>query len=135
MKMQRLAIILSVINLGLLLYLLLSHRDSILESNVVQVVRCRALQVVDDDGRVRASINVQPAGTFKPTGKHYPETVILRLIDGNGRPEVKVVASEEGGALGFVGDSDETQLQLEAIGTDSSLTLTNKDGKQQVIKP
>ncbi len=76
-----------------------------------------------------------PASIFKPTGKAYPETVIFRLIDAKGRPEVKIVASEEGGGLGFVGDSDETQVKLEAVKTESSLTLTNKEGKQQQVKP
>jgi len=61
--------------------------------------------------------------------------VILRLIDAKGRPEVKIVASEEGAGLGFVGDSDDTQVKLEAIGSESSLTLLNKNGKQQQVKP
>jgi hypothetical protein len=95
----------------------------------------RALEIVDDQGRVRASIKVQPAETCKPTGKKYPETVILRLIDPDGRPEVKIVASEQGAGLSFVGDSDSTQAVLEANGTDSSLKLTNKDGRQHLLKP
>jgi hypothetical protein len=78
---------------------------------------------------------VLPASTFKPTGKVYPETVILRLIDAKGRPEVKIVASEEGAGLGFVGDSDDTQVKLEAQGSETSLTLLNKNGKQQQVKP
>ena len=43
------------------------------------VLRGRALEIVDDQGRVRASIQVLP--TARPTRK-----VILRLIDPNGRP-------------------------------------------------
>ena len=105
------------------------------DSDVTPVVRCRAFQVVDDQGRARASISVLPAGTFQPTGKAYPETVIFRLIDAKGRPEVKIVASEEGGALGFVGQSDETQIQLAAEDAETSLKLTNKDGSQRIIKP
>jgi hypothetical protein len=45
------------------------------------------------------------------------------------------VASEQGAGLSFVGDSDATQVLLAADGTDSSLKLTNKDGRQQLIKP
>jgi hypothetical protein len=133
MKLQRLSIILAVINFGLLLFLLLAH--SRLADGVAPVIRCRALQVVDEQGRVRAGISVLPASTFKPTGKAYPETVILRLIDANGRPEVKIAASEEGAGLGFVGKTDETQVKLEAQGAESSLTLINKDGKEQRVKP
>jgi hypothetical protein len=133
MKLQALSIVLTVTNLGLLVFLLLSH--SRLADGVTPVVRCRALQVVDDQGRVRAGISVLPASTFKPTGKAYPETVILRLIDANGRPEVKIAASEEGAGLGFVGKTDETQVKLEAQGAACSLTLINKDGKQQRVEP
>jgi hypothetical protein len=133
MKLQALSIILTAINLGLIVFLLLSR--SRLADGVAPVVRCRALQVVDDQGRVRAAISVLPASTFKPTGKAYPETVILRLIDANGRPEVKIGASEEGAGLGFVGKTDDTQVKLEAQGAESSLTLINKDGKQQSVGP
>jgi hypothetical protein len=78
-------------------------------------------------------VQVHAAGVFKPTGTRYPETVVLRLIDANGRPEVKIAASEWG--LSFVGESDETQVLLRADGSDSSLKLANKDGKHQLIKP
>ena len=135
MKTQRFAVVLAVINLGLLAFLLFTQRGSPLVDDAATVVRCRALQVVDQQGRTRASISVLPASTFKPTGKAYPETVILRLIDANGRPEVKIAASEEGAGLGFVGDSDKTQVKLEAQGPESSLTLTNRAGKQQQVKP
>jgi hypothetical protein len=135
MKLQRLLIVLTVVNLGLLIFLLLSHIGPTLANSVAPVVRGRALEIVDEQGRVRASIKVQPAETFQPTGKQYPETVILRLIDPNGRPEVKIVASEQGAGLSFVGDSDATQVLLGADGAESSLKLTNKDGRQQLVKP
>jgi hypothetical protein len=60
---------------------------------------------------------------------------MLRLIDADGRPEVKIGASAEGGGLSLLGDTDETRVLLRADGADSSLTLTNRDGKQQVVKP
>ena len=134
MKIQRILIALTVVNLGLLIFLLLSHVRPALANSDAPVVRARALEIVDDQGRLRACIKVLPAEIFKPTGKRYPETVILRLIDPHGRPEVKIVASEQGGGLSFVGDSDATQVLLEADGADSSLKLTNKDGRQ-LVKP
>jgi hypothetical protein len=84
---------------------------------------------------VRASIKVQPAETFEPTGRRPPETVVLRLIDPRGRPEVKIAASEEGGGLSLVGDNDETRLLLKAEGAGSSLRLTNKAGGDRLIEP
>jgi hypothetical protein len=132
---QRLSIILTLINLVLLIFLLLRHAGGPLSNEVVAEIRCRAFRVVDDQGRARASIDVLPASTFKPTEKAYPATVIFRLIDAKGRPEVKIAASEEGAGLGFVGSTDETQVKLEAEGNESSLTLTNKDGNQQRLSP
>jgi len=138
MKIQRLMTVLTVANLGLLIFLLSRIGSPLANSGTpsgAPVIRVRALEIVDDQGRVRASIQVLPAETFKPTGEKYPETVILRLIDPNGRPEVKITASERGGGLGFAGDSDTTQVLLEADGTHSSLKLTNKDEQQQLVKP
>jgi hypothetical protein len=135
MPMPRLLVALTVINVGLLLFLLLSHIGLARAQSVAPVVRGRALEIVDEQGRVRASITVQPAGTVPPTGTPYPETVILRLIDAQGRPEVKIVASEHGGGLSFVGHSDATQVLLAAAGAASTLRLTNKDGKQQIVTP
>jgi hypothetical protein len=137
MKMQRLFIALSIVNLGLLIFLLAQIRR-VEADNVAPVLRGRQLEIVDEQGRVRASIKLHPADrTYKmldgKTG--YPETVMFRLIDSKGRPEVKLGATEEGGALGLVGGFDSTQVLLQAEGTDSSLKLANKDGRQQVIKP
>src|ERR1043166_8063751 len=131
MKIQRLLVVLTVVNSGLLIFLLASHMRLALADNSASVIRGRALEIVDDQGRVRASIKLLPAETFKPTVKKYPETVILRLIDANGRPEVKIAASVEGAGLSFVGDSDATQILLRAAGTDSSLKLQNKNRSEE----
>ncbi len=135
MKMQRLLIALTVVNLGLLMFLLvvLARNRVAIAEDVAPVLRGRALEVIDGQGRVRASIKVQPASTVN--GKTYPENVILRLSDQNGRPEVKLGASEHGAGIGFVGDNDATQVLLQADGTDTSLKLTNKDGRALLFKP
>jgi hypothetical protein len=135
MKTQPVLVGLSVVNLILLAFLLVSHTAPVLAYQRVPVLRGSALEIVDGRGRVRASIKVQPAETFEPTGRKYPETVVLRLIDPRGRPVVKIAASEEGGGLSLVGDSDETRLLLKAEGAGSSLRLTNKAGGEQLIEP
>ena len=137
MKTQRLAIALTVINLVILMITLAHSRPATADA-VAPVLRGRMLEIVDDQGKVRASIKLHPADkTFKmPDGKiGYPETVMFRLIDPNGRPEVKIGASEQGGGIGLIGASDTTHVLLQAEGADSSLKLTNKDGRQQLIKP
>jgi hypothetical protein len=135
MAIQRLLAALTVVNVGSLALLALWHVGAAGATSAPPVLRGRALEIVDEQGRVRASIKLQPASTFAPTGQAYPETVILRLIDANGRPEVKIAASENGAGLSFVGDTDRTQVILKADGPDSSLLLAGKDGRQQVIKP
>ncbi len=132
MKMQRLLIALTVVNLGLLMFLL-AHLQPTVAQDIVPMLRGRALEIIDGQGRVRASIKVQPAGTVN--GQAYPETVILRLSDQNGRPEVKLGACEHGAGLGLGGASDPTYITLKAEGTDTSLKLTNKDGRALLFKP
>ena len=135
MKTHRFLVVLTVLNLILLSFLLLTRTPTVLAYTGADVIRGTALEIVDSRGRVRASIKVQPAETFKPTGRKYPETVVLRLIDPNGRPEVKIVASEQGGGLSFVGDSDATRVLLHADRAESSLRLTNNAGRERLIEP
>jgi hypothetical protein len=129
MKIERLSLALALVNVVLLLHVLGRPRSTMAEG-VAPVLRGRALEIVDDEGRVRATITVLPA-----TGKPHPETVLLRLIDAKGRPAVKVGASEQGSGLSFVGESDRTQVVLKAEGASSSLKLADADGREQLFKP
>ncbi|HEU4385862.1 MAG TPA: hypothetical protein VFR85_20425 [Anaeromyxobacteraceae bacterium] len=133
MKVHRLLAVLSVANLVLLVVLLAGVVPAQARGDAV-VLRGRGLEIVDEQGRVRASIKVHPAGRT-PGGEPYPETSILRLIDAHGRPEVKLAAAERGAGLGLAGASDETYASLMAEGTETSLKLTSKDGRQQLIRP
>jgi hypothetical protein len=74
-------------------------------------------------------------GSVAKDGKIYPETVLFRLIRSDGRPSVKITTSEQGSGLTLGGGIDPTYIVLNAEGGDPSLSLTNKDGKQQLIKP
>jgi hypothetical protein len=136
MKMQRLLIALTVVNLGLLIFLLLSHIGPALANGAAPVLRGRALEIVDEQGRARATLNVMPAST-QPNGETYPETVLLRLITERGRPSVKISTSEQGAGLALVGPSNtkDTYVQLRANGTVSSLKLKNEDGGERIVKP
>ena len=136
MKTQRLLIALTVVNLGLLIFLLLSQIGSVLASDSAPVLRGRALEIVDEQGRPRAALNVIPEST-KANGEKYPETVLLRLITERGRPSVKISASEQGAGLALVGPSNtrETYVQLRADGTVSSLRLRNENGRERIVTP
>jgi len=135
MKVYRLLVALTVLNLVLLVFLLAQMRPATAQE-IAPVLRGRALQIVDDQGKVRASISVLPASPQKD-GSVYPETVLLRLITEKGRPSVKISASEETAGAAFVGPTGtkNTYTQLMAKGTASALTLKDEDGREQVIKP
>jgi hypothetical protein len=68
-------------------------------------------------------------------GKIYPEAVVFRLIRPDGRPSVKIATTQQGSGIDLSGEIDPTYMILSADGGDTSLTLTNKDGKRQLIKP
>ena len=139
MTIQRLAFGLTIVNLALLVFLafLLAHIRPIEALAVAPVIRGHSLEIVDDEGRVRASIKVHPENQAfpLPDGSPYPETVLFRLIDLNGGPHVKIGASERGAALVLGGDANPTHIQLLADRADTSVKLTNQDGRQQLIKP
>jgi len=135
MKIQRLLIVLTLVNLALLIFTLAQKRPGVAEGGP-PVLRGRALEIVDEQGRVRASLNVLPAKT-QPNGETYPETVLLRLITERGRPSVKIGTSEQAAGVSLAGPSNtkDTYVILEAKGTASSLRLKNEDGREQIVKP
>jgi len=137
MKSNRFAIALTLVNLAVLMFTL-SRTSPATADAVAPVLRGRALEIVDDRGKVRASISVFPADpkVKMPDGSSgYPETVLLRLRDSKGRPNVKMQANDLGGGVGFGGEDDPTYASLGASGARTSLKLKNKDGREQEIKP
>jgi hypothetical protein len=137
MKSQRLLVVVTVFNILLLLFSLDQTR-AVTAEGIAPVLRGRALEIVDDRGRIRASITILPADpTVKmPDGTiGYPETVLLRLISPKGRPNVKLGATDRGAGLLLGGESDPTYVQILAEGPSTSLKLSNKDGREQLIKP
>jgi hypothetical protein len=104
---------------------------------VPDVLRGRSLEIVDDQGRVRASIKLHPADpkVTMPNGKTLAETAILRLVDQNGRPSVKLFSSVNGAGLYVGGESDPTYARIMSDLGVSAVTLINKDGKEKVIQP
>jgi hypothetical protein len=136
---QRFVIGITMVNLLLLVWTV--ARIPIAEAqNAAPVVRARSLEIVDEQGRVRAFLGVLPANpnTRMSNGKTFPETVILRLMDPKtGRPSVKLATSEQGSGLGLLGEShtQETWAGIGADGTSSAVRLRNEGEKEQQIKP
>ena len=137
MKTQRFAVGLTVLNL-LILMSTLFRAQSAATPEVAPVLRGRALEIVDEHGRVRAMIKVfPPDATVKiPDGTTgYPETVLLRLIDSKGAPNVKIAATDDGSAVSLGGESNPTHVQILARGNSTSLKLVNRTGQERLIKP
>ena len=137
MKLQPLLVVLSIVNAALLAFNLVQAHSS-QAAAPPGVLRGRALEIVDDHGRLRATISVLPGdATYKmPDGTvGYPETTLLRLIDQHGRPNVKISATEQGGGVGLGGEKDPTYIHLEAKGPDTALRLINKDGRDRIVSP
>ena len=106
------------------------------QSEILPVVRCRELIIVDEHGKSRAQIAVFPA--YTKDDQKYGETVLLRLIDQNGRPGVKIGAGADGTGVSFAGDSERREwsgVQILANDKGSLIKLTNKDGRVQTIQP
>jgi len=136
MKSTKFLLTLTAINFFLLIGLLaqsfgVAHADG--ESSIL---RGRGLQIVDDQGRVRASISVLPAGPSQD-GTVQGETVLLRLITERGRPSVKIGASEQVSGLSVAGPSGtkDAYAILQASDETSVLRLRSENGKEQVVKP
>lgn len=113
---------LTLVNLALLGYQFASK--PVVAQSVPQVVRARALELVDDRGRARASIDVAPEGD-----------VVFRLRDETGTIRVKMSAGREGSGLLLLDASTEPGVQLNAAATGSRIRLTNRDGRNREIVP
>ena len=137
MNTQRLLIALTVVNVASFV-ISLARPGAAGAEGVAPVLRGRALEIVDDRGRVRASITVFPAdpSVKMPDGTTgYPETVLLRLINSKGAPNVKLATTEDGAGLVLGGESNPTHAQVLARGATTSLKLSNKDGRLKLIEP
>lgn len=133
--------VLTLVNLGIMVFFASHHTTVVQASGPEQVVRARALEIVDAQGKVRASLSVIPEGPAirdgKPVadGKVHPEIVLFRLIRPDGRPSVKIQTSEQGSDMAMGGGIDPTYIVFNSDGGETSVTLTNKDGRRRVIKP
>jgi hypothetical protein len=141
-KSERILTILTAANLVILLFVLLSRGQVVKASSQPTMLRGSGLEIVDAQGKVRAMIAIVPAGPAKKpdgtlvnNGKSYPEAVLFRLIRPDGRPSVKIATTEEGSGLTLSGGIDPTYIVLNSNEGSPEITLTNKDGKVQTIKP
>jgi hypothetical protein len=87
-------------------------------------VRARVLELVGDDGTLRARLNVEQGGE-----------VVLRLLDQEGTIRVKLGAGTDGSGLVLNNDATEPGVHLLAGRKGSSVRIANKDGRERVVTP
>jgi len=124
--------VLTAVNLAGLALALGQQLRPVFAADEPPILRGRGLQIVDSEGRVRASISVLPPSADEPS-----DTVLLRLITERGRPTVKIGASEPTSGLSFAGPTGtkDSYLILQTKGTTSSLRLRNEDGREELLTP
>lgn len=122
MRFQRIAVVLSVFNI-LLLAFLLTQVHSLAQTSVSPILRARAIELVDDNGKVRAQLDIEKTGE-----------AVFRLRDSKGTIRTKIGAGEDGSGLSLMDDRTEATVQLKANKDGGGITLFTRDGQQHLIK-
>lgn len=91
---------------------------------VLDVLRARMIELVDDRGQVRANLKVEPGGE-----------VVFRLRDAQGTIRVKLGASADGSGLLLLDDQTEPAVHLLAKPTGTTVTLAEKGKEKRVLTP
>ena len=134
----RLLIGLTAVNAVMLVLSLTHSATTVMAQGTLPVLRGRGLEIVDDAGRVRASITILPGDPHvkMPDGTTgTTETVLLRLVNSKGRPNVKIAAHERGAGALVAGDTDPTWVQILAESGHTSVRLSNQDGRSRLLSP
>jgi hypothetical protein len=131
----RLLTALTLVNLVILLVVVFLISSSTKSDVVPTVVKARAFELVDAQGKIRAEIKVLPAepnATMPDGTKGYPETVILRLIDSKGGPNVKLAATEDGSGLVLGGNSG--YVHVNSRNKSPFIKIKSKEGKELLFQ-
>ena len=129
MNSARLSFVLTTINLAILGLVLTQHRGSAPDPGAV--LRGRALELVDDHGKVRAKLDAEPGGE-----------VVFRLMDADGTIRVKLGAGEGGSAFVLLDEDTEPAIHMVARHATTadrpittSIRLRNGKGPARVLSP
>jgi hypothetical protein len=135
LRLQPVLIALTLLNLGIL-GVAIAREKAVAAPSLTSdgILRGRGLQIVDDQGKVRASITINPA-VKQPDGSTYPETVLLRMITSEGRPVVKISSSEDGAGMALSAAEGLAYVQILARGGDPKLVVVDGAGKETLKQP
>ena len=129
---QRFLIAISALNVACVAFSMsqLPHANAA-GGQVSDVVRTRHLEVVDAEGRVRASITVHPANkdVRLPDGTTQEDSVVLRLVNPDGGPGVKLASAQHNVGLALIAKQGD---YLQVFGDGVRVT---KDFRQRAAWP
>ena len=136
MNAQRFAVVITIANALLLVFVVIALQVRPIVGGEAPIVRTRSLEIIDAQGRVRASISVLPEDpnvTFE--GRVYPETVLFRMSDPQAGPDVKISVNANGGGMVLGGGSSQSYVQIGADERSGWVKLVTKDLREQVLRP
>src|SRR5258706_8539379 len=130
-KTQHFLVAITLINAGLALMSCAQLQQARAAADTASVLRGSGLEIVDDYGRVRASIKIHPADprVTMPNGKPQAESVVLRLVNPDGMPGVKLALAEDNVGLALI-ERQGDYIQVFADGV-----KVTKDGRARATWP
>jgi hypothetical protein len=136
MKPNLFLIAITLLNAGMLAMSFMQNHRAATTPGADQILRGRGLQIVDDSGHVRASIQVLPQSR-QQDGTMSAETVLLRLITEQGRPSVKISTSEQQSGMSLTGPTGTSHTYVQALAgsSASAVVIKSEDGSERRIEP
>lgn len=122
MKLQRVAIVLTIINLLLLGFTIFEVRSEA-DGVVSPVVKTQRFELIDAAGKIRAQLNVEDNGE-----------VLLRFRDREGTIRTKFGAGDDGSALLLMDERTEATVRIRADKKGGGIVLYDREGTKHEIK-
>ena len=122
MKFERIVVIYGITSI-LIFAFLISDRRTSADPKIEPLVQARAIQLVDENGKIRAQLDVEKNGE-----------VVFRLRDKDGTIRAKFGADASGSGLILMDERTEATVRIRANNDGGNIALYTRDGKQNVLK-
>ena len=110
------------------------HAKRVEADDVAPVIRARGLQIVDEQGRVRAELKVSPPVMSQDNKMVlYPEAAELRLLSPTGEIVAGFSGTQEGGEIAISGMGG--QVHVNSRQPPPLIWITNSSGSQKWTAP
>ena len=109
---------------GAALLLIVTAFTNVQPEQTQSVVRAQLIELVDKNGKVRASLKIEEE-----------EETVFRIMDSSGTIRVKIGGGQDGSGIVLLNEETNPGVHILAKGIKTSLTLVSKDGKKNEIVP